>query len=540
MLKIALSFLVWIFLTINLAYGFDSPEHKKMGNLAYKVALAYAKEYEPIKNKIDVLQIDRLLLHNPSYGEIAMCVDFFLYPEKILANAWANNQETELDGLPSIKHPISVDAKKHCSVEGTRFMQSTHNNHAHFQQDLLMSFNLYHLLAISVAKEGHNIYAAIVINAISDHYLQDIFAPGHIVTPRYALSDVPATAMHDLANNKGIYFYPSDFKGIDRILDYICGTEKNDRDSPELPLSECHLNDDLKRDLIGQGIFLNLDEAINTIKKHQPILFLGDGHLDMATQDQLTQRIFLLAIEIKSILDIFEGANSFTKYGWKFEPNELLVKANVPFGEYRLTRNLTEINAGKSGTSNSTALKKEKPQTGNNVPSSGESKTNGHRPYTFGTFSPIFGVSLHRESMSNGARMGRNVGSVETIPFGGIVTNTPWAAIPSFSFAPVFGYSAYQEGDIRGSGPTLRIIGSVPETEFSFGPYARWLSYPTKDGDKRQISLGGRMDSGFSSYGTFFLGVGRDYGTTPVGILENGWLWTAGFELAFPVSRLRK
>ena len=52
------------------------------------------------------------------------------------------------------------------------------------------------------ARDGH-ILNALVNSALSDHFLNDFFAPGHITTPRENSHDTVALAMHDWANRAG-------------------------------------------------------------------------------------------------------------------------------------------------------------------------------------------------------------------------------------------------------------------------------------------------------------------------------------------------
>lgn len=60
------------------------------------------------------------------------------------------------------------------------------------------------MLAIDLRTCEENLFATLLLNAISDHYLQDSFAPGHIATLRVRLTDLAATAYHDKRNRRGL------------------------------------------------------------------------------------------------------------------------------------------------------------------------------------------------------------------------------------------------------------------------------------------------------------------------------------------------
>src|SRR5258706_12729455 len=155
------------------AFAFECYQDKKMGDLDFNVVQRYAdkadvlKQFGEAKREMDAYLRDKRL----TSGEVVQCVDYFLFPEKILVRISKPSSE--------FLEPLRAD----CSKEGIAFFQATHANHAHFQQDLLTSLDLWHRMAISLGRDG-NYGAGLWMNAISDHYLHDMFAPGHIATPR--------------------------------------------------------------------------------------------------------------------------------------------------------------------------------------------------------------------------------------------------------------------------------------------------------------------------------------------------------------------
>lgn len=533
--------LISIMLRPGAAIGFDSDEHKMMGDLALAVADAYVAANHVQFGDDDartkaIKAIKALRDTDVSYGEVVQCVDYFLSPEKLLAYPWKESPSSASPGgLPEIetKYRFPDGLAKACDSSGVVFAQATHINHAHFQQDLLMSLRVYHLMAIGVAKEkDQNFYGALFVNAIADHYLHDLFAPGHILTPRDALPDVVATAMHDLANREGVNFAPNPIDDSLRpILRFICG----DDEQPDLGAVTCKAGNGAEK-LSKAGSLEDITAAVRFLGTGRPgpIAFRGDSHLWDATREQAIQRTLLLAVEVRSILDVLEGRNSLTHFQWEFDRASGSVFASFDYGQYRTEPRLVAAQeqvapatTEAASASDAKGGKDEHDRVGESVAAK----------YRLGTFSTVVGVSLHREAMSSGPRTGRNVLTAEAAP-AGFSLSIPWSYLPNVVVAPVIGYSGYREGSARGSGPTLRVVFAIPETEFSLGGYARWLSYPTIDGDVRKPSFGLRVDSGFSSYFTFFLGAGQDYGTKDDGTLQRGWLWLAGVEVAFPLTRL--
>ena len=187
------------------------------------------------------------------------------------------------------------------------------------------------------------------------------------------------------------------------------------------------------------------------------------------------------------------------------------------------------------------------------APPAGEAPTSGgwkylcslggceDRPYVLKSRAPIISISDQRESQSSGAFSARNLYTVELSTF-----NTPldissvtrdFASV--VEVAPlVVGWANYQQGYRRGSGPTYRAAVTIPETDVSIGPYARWLTYSPDSGVVRKLSYGLRVDSGFFGYFSFYVTGGVDYGFTSSGELQRGRVWAGGLRVGVPFTRL--
>lgn len=520
-----------IFLGASSAPGFESAEHKRMGDLALRVAKSYIADRNIAIADAAHQALEQFQGRKMSYGQIVQCVDFYLFPEKIFAYAWRHDKPTGRTGVAETGAPLHGDLIAKCDTEGAAYIQASHSNHAHFQQDLMMSFRLSHLLAYALAKEEGNYYGGLVANAIADHYLQDFFALGHIVTPRDRLTDVPATAMHDLANRQGANFRPNLTEGIRNILQYLCGSIT--KNASQIETLRCSSGDapDIKT-LIGPN---NTKEqfaaAIDSLMRNEDaVIFRGDGYLWSTDFEQLKQRILLLAVETQSILDILTvSTNSFKTFYFAYELRTGRTFADVDFGSYVFDKEPPNFRVADSPTSEPVAA----PAPG------GRLARLGDNVYQLTTRARTVGLSLHRESLSSGSRAGRNVGAVEVSVGGSIVDLNSWSKyLGSYDISQKIGYQWYREGNLRGSGPTARFPLSIPETEVSIGPYFRYLSYQTDQGEKRKLTTGLRIDSGFSGYFTFYMGLGKDYGVETNRSLHRGWLWTMGIQAAFPSSRI--
>lgn len=498
-------------------FAFEWYEHKRMGDLAFSVAHKYAgkpdvpKQLGEAKAGMDEFLAEKEL----SYGEVVQCVDYFLFPEKILAQIAF---ESKLS--PALLKRLRTD----CTEEGIAFFQATHGNHAHFQQDLLMSLEMWHRMAVALGRD-RNYPFALWVNAISDHYLHDMFAPGHIITPRDRTTDVPATAMHDKANRHGVLFAPQNSETVKPILEFLA----EDRDL--LEELRCPLDRKGKIET-AQGKCFSVAQVRESVSElvagvKEPVIFRGDTHLWDHDREQLKQRVWLLAVDVRSILDVFDKSlfpNHVTDADFKYQSTETELAASFSFGEYKFD--------GKSMQEGDRRLK---------AAADGGDRPKSKHLYQQGDSFFHVGVSAHREHQSSGSRTGRGVYSAEMSFFNGTTprANQIWEGLRALNITGLLGYSYYREEGVKGMGPTMRIFFAIPETEFSTGPYFRWLTYQTAGGEVRKSSWGWRMDTGFSGFATLYLALGRDYGADDQGALKRGNLWQGGIQIEVPISRVR-
>lgn len=550
-------------LTCTTASSFESKEHQEMSELAVSVVLGMAKDVSKEWGKrveVSAEAIQELEAYKPHYGKITACVDFFMSPEKMIAHGWKTHQKTystttnKSNGIPSLQYPISNELIERCESESLAIIQAAHNNYAHFQQDLMMAMHLWHVTAIATAKNENNMYGGLFINSIANHYLQDFFAPGHIVTTRDRLTDMPATATHDLANEMGAYFHPtislSSSPGVLRVLEYICQTKPGSfstDDTVQHASSSCNSNPEITKLLSNEGRSIqilpsDLAAATLSLRNNEPILLRGDDHL--AQKALSKQRMLMLAVQAASILDILEETNSFSDFHFSYDIQRGFPQAQTAFGQYDF---------GYAGKNISETLPLGKNST---MPPAMTDLTSKHlfptrltpcslggcqdKFYELRTRSPIFSLSLQRESHIHRASRQRSLVSLEVSP-----TAIMWDAkkfsggfLDGVEFAPSFGYAYYHENGFRGNGPFARFTASIPETEFSISSYVRWLNYQQTGTTVRRASFGLRADVGFSSYFTLFISGGTDHAMTSNGPLSKGFILGAGIQIGAPLTRL--
>ncbi|HUQ24150.1 MAG TPA: hypothetical protein VM140_00670 [Burkholderiales bacterium] len=486
------------------ALGFGSEEHEKIGNLGMKLAIAFVGAGAPwIEHGLAAaVELDgtpgKYERDKPedrqqvSYGDITACIDYFLYPAMLLVSI---NEE--------MKQPLFKlsDCR---GLFGLNFVQATHSNHAHFQHGALLSYRVLHDAALAAAESARETddadlrrkewLRALILNGMADHFLQDFLAPGHVTTKRQALSDVIATAMHDRANENKfeptIKFKPN-VEFLKQFADWICPGMRR----------PCELSKDLAALKAKGETEEDMGDALSALLAGETIVSKGDEFLWEANHEQRKQRLLMVLVTARSIFDVLTGSNTFSAPQWK-EENDDPVVARMAYGEYQL-----------------------KPAKG-----PGD-------PFDVTDMSNIIGLSAGRENMIAHGRAGRWA-------FTGEIVQAVSLDSRGFkgNFVPSFGVTYYAEGSVNGWGPVARFSYVWPQTEFSVGGYVRWLSYPYPEGgrDTRRFSSGVRFDTGFSSYLTLFVALGRDFATTPEGRFDKGTMGTVGLELLFPTSQLRR
>ena len=197
------------------AHAFESSEHCGLSNFALTIAIerALAETLDPAKNAElteyrktfapDVMQCFPKHWFRPgtvdfSYGKIVALVD---------AQNTLDDVFLRYGGVPRGAESPSDLSETYFGKKAWllgRFSLAGHNNISHFQGLLMSSFARWHESAVVAARRDGNLFQALATQAVADHFLQDFFAPGHVVTARDNLPDVVALSWHDRYNKSGL------------------------------------------------------------------------------------------------------------------------------------------------------------------------------------------------------------------------------------------------------------------------------------------------------------------------------------------------
>jgi hypothetical protein len=413
MQKYLYTYLLFSFLFIfsHNSAAFENNEHRAIGNIAF----AFAKHLTPdcmktgqANPKCEFLR-PRSNDNEITYGDIVQCVDIFLTPEKLityLREKSINKYECKTDDFECKQIYISafpdltgIKEENKCQTYDSGD-QAAHSNHAHFQEELLVSLATYHSLAMMIARNNskRDLGRALLVNAIADHYLQDFFAPGHIVTRRSELTDTVALAMHDYRNARGALFYVNDDRNsrsqYSSVLDNLAKigcllSDIDDMDSckeisdsdKEIIKEKERMSQDEKNDLFCQLLTppsadrrnscpnkatkddkIHIKDAVKALTERTNddgkwICMVGDGYLwksNLLTNPnmdctldkyQLYQRLYMVAVNVTSIMEVIQADSNntspttLTDFIWKYHApfrGDDSVYAALPFGVYSM------------------------------------------------------------------------------------------------------------------------------------------------------------------------------------------------------------
>lgn len=568
--RICLLFFCLSFFSHN-SVAFENFEHKAIGNIAFAFAKYLTPSCigkdtsDPACKYLDVPASDKKL----TYGDIAQCVDRFLTPEKLIARLRyeINKPLGEKEKQDSSAFPNSLYREESkCKSDGLN-QQAAHNNHAHFQEELLVSLATYHSLAMMIARNNpqENLGRALVVNAIADHYLHDFFAPGHIVTRRNELTDTVALAMHDYRNERGAMFYVNDDRkkpsSNSSVLDTLtqigcllgnegadCKFKKIDTEKSDLFL--CQLLSHPQRASCVAPIQVTEGERESVLKAIKAIIgsgeneerkdwvcMLGDNNLwnmepttSCKINDTLSQRLLMVAANVTSIREVIQESSisinapstTLTEFSWKYDSHTTgddSAYAALSFGTYSMGKagQLPDeykiaISANQTGTQNK------------KMPRQDITRENFN-------FENIYRVSLARESFFKGDHVGRWAETIEIQP--------AWYRAKSINYGIGFGLVKAQEKDVQAGGGVIRALITIADTESSFSLWGRRMYHGGNAEHGWRNGVGFGYEQGFTSMFSLNIGVGKDYGALPGGNLKQGTLFFGGVSFTWPENRLR-
>ncbi|HEV7238287.1 MAG TPA: hypothetical protein VGQ36_03530 [Thermoanaerobaculia bacterium] len=304
--------------------GFDGKEHRFIASTGMRLAVDYCKSHPGVcdLDAEEQRQLDHFANPHSSleYGLLVSSVDYRLNALQLL-----QKQGTHSD-LPMSPGDLDPHLIKLLTRGGTAFFRAAAANETHFQGDLVAGIRNWHAYAVSIAAGTPsldvkpNLYGALLVNSISDHFLHDFFAPGHIITPRFGLHDAVALSMHNRYNAHGARFKlcPREY---DQLLKPLLDPIKDPRSTE----------------------YERFKDVIQEVE---------DGTIELWGDSQLSnsreQELFLVLLSARSILDVLmttheKPVNSFLQVVWHpmtrqrdAQGNRLyeFARAELPFGKY--------------------------------------------------------------------------------------------------------------------------------------------------------------------------------------------------------------
>jgi hypothetical protein len=476
--------------------AFDGKEHRHVSAAGFQLALeacdriADCKLTPELRRETDAFVDPHSRLE---YGTIVSSVDYRINPLQILQ---ATESQKELPSNPSRLDPHLLGF---LTRGGTWFFRAAAANDTHFQGELIAGIRNWHAYAVDVAAQDRNLFAALVINSISDHFLQDFFAPGHIVTPRFGLHDAAAMALHNRYNYLGSTFVieqDSFQKDLGLLLELFLSTKEGRRFVEALP---------------------TLREVVPTFPN--PVPLWGDSNLFRSP----SQELLMILVEARSILDILQSAssgkrmNKLTDVAWvptsivkkNGRERTLLAGGKLPYGEYRhLVPEVWRLNGGTIlGFS-----------AGTNVLRVGQStRTRGVYQgdvIVYGRF-PL-------KAEPNATDL--NAPAIAHFRDGG------WSIRAGYT---------YEQGETDlARGPSLRFVYTRPLIHMQVSADAAWKSYHLNNLSDRKLAYGARFQTGFSML-MLDIGMGRDYSWT-LGRLKPALATRFGLYVPVPLSSIPK
>lgn len=187
------------------AIAFDGGEHERLSSAAFQLVLYTTEEGLKSEPKFNAL---KALLPVPSntqcsswlsYGYLSYLADHIRDVSELL-----RNDQTAMS-LPQSIMDLDCERLRDIRRDVFGWLDAAHINEAHFQGGALGTYWTSHDRAMTAAVEG-NLFAAMVLEAYADHFLQDFYAPGHLVTPRTEMVDFASAASHDKYNRNGLIF----------------------------------------------------------------------------------------------------------------------------------------------------------------------------------------------------------------------------------------------------------------------------------------------------------------------------------------------
>ncbi|HEY0143874.1 MAG TPA: hypothetical protein VGF48_23505 [Thermoanaerobaculia bacterium] len=495
------------------AAGFDGEEHRLIARNGMKLVADFCRQAENSCNLTPEQQVQLAEFANPhsrlDYGTLVAAVDYRLNPLQLL------QKHGPQQSLPAHASDLDPHLVELLTTGGTTFLRAAAANETHFQGDLVAGIRSWHAYAVSIAAGTRsveysaaaadtdvkgNLFAALLVNSIADHFLHDFFAPGHIITPRFGLHDAVALSIHNKYNTLGARFtitrdmYETDLQPLLKFLG-----------------SDALLHDRYKR-------------AVAEIE---------DGRIDLWGDSQLKespgQELFMILVQARSILDIIESmsgdpVNRFLRLHWQPMQRRRgkddfiydFATASLPYGNY-----VHHEHGGRQ------------PEGGTVL------------SFSIGA-ELLLGVPSGASASDDKQTTARTAYLAEILVAGHLPTAADEHATDLARPVPVHfsekrqwglnaGYALAHNATETAHGPSVRGIWALPLLHMQFSADVSEKVYAYKEESRRRTSFGVRVQSGFSLV-LFDLGVAREWTYGTRGVLKAETAIRFGGTLTGPLS----
>ena len=180
------------------SYGASTEEHGILSRNAFLVAVTYAQKTGLInEDEEKALRACFARDDDMNYGRLTEIVDDVTDPSKFI-----KLYGRDVDAGRGVDCAGAKALLKDRKVTLINKLMASKYNEDHFQEKTLSKFKEFNDLAQLYAIKG-NLAWALVLNAFAVHYLEDFFAPGHVLTPRTEVNNISARALHDKMDKEG-------------------------------------------------------------------------------------------------------------------------------------------------------------------------------------------------------------------------------------------------------------------------------------------------------------------------------------------------
>ena len=519
-------------------------EHEILGNLSTEIAAGYiafvlssdelSEHLSPeqklrLKDASETLKA--LMTSDPltgggfeTYGGINKAVDYVLYPLKIL-EAWSS-ENTE-GNLPTGNVELHLEF-----TDQSKRARSANTNDAHFQGHLLSSYVRHHRSAVLEAhyiggsgdpKVRAQLYGALVLNALADHYLQDFFAPGHIVTPRENFHDSFAIGWHDRYNRVGVSFETTQKWINEAGIGPLCA--RNRAWCLEHHVDKLLIHRFDGSTMIAKSVRLHGDGGLLKCDGY------ANGRSATVRRNRLAQLKLMLLAQTQSILDVLGGyVFSATRPEMKLKAQRFKppTREELEDKSFKFHKHIAATDFGEYSFDDPNSRTKWGPTY----------------PATWKQYDTVFGVNAGFQTIDSDEDNIRMEAGVEIVPFGipgatNILRNhKTGASLTRLNWAPIVpGFRFVGDTTHHGVGPSLRSILAWPRVNAQVsvtGFYTRYSGSDFRSAWKPGWNI--RSDIGFSLL-TAYIGLGQDFAPNN-GVLDDGVVMSAGVQFTAPWRRL--